>query len=469
MPPGPGAACVAAARPGAAVLSARRLRAAAGAALLAGPFVLAFWSGGGPDRPRLVAAVVVWGIVAVAAATTRPAVPPRALVAAGGLLGLAVLSLLSGAWAPVPSLADDAAQRATLYAGALVAALLVAPRGTERTLLAATTILALYALGDRLLPGVLRYEASAGALGRLEQPITYWNGLGALMALGVVLAAARHRPAVAAPLGLALALTAGRGALFAAAVGLLALAVTRPDRRTIASIGLAVAAAAVPAAVALPMDGVAQRLGDERTLQGAVVLAVLLAVVAVVRRAPLPPSRAIRLPRHAGLVVACVAVAAVPVAAAVGERGSDRGDAARLASLGSNRYDYWDVAVAAAAEHPLAGVGAGGWSAEWLRERPYREGVRDAHSLPLQVAAELGILGLVALLAFVVPVARAARHAAPGVVAGLATLGVHQTLDWDWQLPAVTLPAILLAAAALTATPRPAVPPGGTPATTPGR
>jgi hypothetical protein len=44
-------------------------------------------------------------------------------------------------------------------------------------------------------------------------------------------------------------------------------------------------------------------------------------------------------------------------------------------------------------------------------------------------------------------------------------LATHHAIDWDWQLPAVTLPAIVLAGVALRAPPPPAAPPGGTPAT----
>ena len=49
------------------------------------------------------------------------------------------------------------------------------------------------------------------------------------------------------------------------------------------------------------------------------------------------------------------------------------------------------------AEHPLAGVGSGGFRVEWLRERPFKEPAEDAHSIYLETAAELGLLGLAAL------------------------------------------------------------------------
>ena len=65
----------------------------------------------------------------------------------------------------------------------------------------------------------------------------------------------------------------------------------------------------------------------------------------------------------------------------------------------SNRYAYWKVALRTFADHPLIGVGSGGFQAEWLRERPFREPVRDAHSLYLETLAELGLVGFALLRA----------------------------------------------------------------------
>jgi O-antigen ligase len=74
--------------------------------------------------------------------------------------------------------------------------------------------------------------------------------------------------------------------------------------------------------------------------------------------------------------------------------------------------------------------------------------VRDAHSLYLETAAELGLVGLALLLALAGSVAVAARRAAPaaaGPVAVLAAYGLHAGVDWDWELPALTLVALVLA------------------------
>jgi O-antigen ligase len=85
--------------------------------------------------------------------------------------------------------------------------------------------------------------------------------------------------------------------------------------------------------------------------------------------------------------------------------------------------------------------------------------VRDAHSLELETAAELGIVGL-ALLALMlggvvagaVVALRRTPAAAIGPVAALTVWAAHSALDWDWEMPALTLVAVLLAGMLLAAT-----------------
>ena len=97
---------------------------------------------------------------------------------------------------------------------------------------------------------------------------------------------------------------------------------------------------------------------------------------------------------------------------------------------------------------PLGGVGAGGFRVEWLRERSIPEVVRDTHSLEVELAAELGLVGLLDFALMIAGVAGAARRAlrrhpreAAGSCAALIAWILHASIDWDWQLPAVTLPA----------------------------
>jgi O-antigen ligase len=86
----------------------------------------------------------------------------------------------------------------------------------------------------------------------------------------------------------------------------------------------------------------------------------------------------------------------------------------------------------------------------------------------LEQLVELGLPGLAFLALLVGGIAAAARRAlragaplAAGVCAALVTWLLHASIDWDWQIPAVTLPAIVLAGALIAASERSAAKPSG--------
>jgi O-Antigen ligase len=113
-----------------------------------------------------------------------------------------------------------------------------------------------------------------------------------------------------------------------------------------------------------------------------------------------------------------------------------------LTSLGSNRYDFWRVALDETAAHPLRGIGARGFYSAYLEHRRSSETPLRAHSLYLDVLAESGIPGLLLLLlglgAPLVFVAR--RLSQPCAVAafGAATYFLaHAAVDWIWTVPVV--------------------------------
>ncbi|HZJ29747.1 MAG TPA: hypothetical protein VFD37_07150, partial [Solirubrobacterales bacterium] len=114
----------------------------------------------------------------------------------------------------------------------------------------------------------------------------------------------------------------------------------------------------------------------------------------------------------------------------------------------------------------ITGAGSAGFRAEWLRERPVEESAVDAHSLPLETAAELGLPGLLALAMLLAGgglAARDARRADPRLLAGATAACIvwllHAAIDWDWEMPAVTLPALIMAGALLAAADGPAAAP----------
>jgi len=163
--------------------------------------------------------------------------------------------------------------------------------------------------------------------------------------------------------------------------------------------------------------------------------------------------------------VAWAATALVAVGLLVGgitERPSRRelskgAGAGRLTSVSSNRYEYWRVALKAFGDDPLIGAGSGGFRVVWLQERPIRETVRDTHSLEFEVAAELGLVGLLALALMCGGMIVTARRAlaghgpvAAGAAAALLVWFLHASIDWDWEMPAVTLPALVLAGLLIT-------------------
>lgn len=137
------------------------------------------------------------------------------------------------------------------------------------------------------------------------------------------------------------------------------------------------------------------------------------------------------------------------------ERVDDPGTSSSyFANTGTGRCDYYRVALGAAAQRPLLGLGAGNFRGEYVRERATAEEPRVVHSLPLQLLAELGIVGALLGATVLACVIRAAvlfvasgpaRDAAfAGAIGAIGYWTAHASIDWLWQLPAVTLPAMAL-------------------------
>ena len=87
-------------------------------------------------------------------------------------------------------------------------------------------------------------------------------------------------------------------------------------------------------------------------------------------------------------------------------------------------------------DHPLAGAGAGGFFVEWRKLDDRVDQASDAHSLYLETAAELGLVGLGLLAAFLggvviccVRLWRRDPAAAAGLAAGLSRPG-QSTRAW---------------------------------------
>jgi len=457
------------------------------ALLLAGPTVLAFFSGGYFDQPRLWAALIALLLVAAVAVVAKPPLPRlrRGRAALAGLALLALLTGLSAFWAPSAGPALDDAQRVLLYlATTIAAAAVLRPRPLARAVEPALALGALvvmgYGLSGRLLPGIVHLSHSASSAARLDQPLTYWNADGVLAAMGMTLCARlagdptrslRMRMGAAAavgPLAAALYLTFSRGALAGLAAGIVLLALLAPDRpqaRALA-LGAAVGGLAMVAAAALP--GVRQVDGALHTREGGGLLLLIALILLVGVAAPAQAWMARgELQGRLGLgplaagrarLVALALVVLVAGAAAFGVASAEEGPPAtgataqRFRSVQSSRYSYWGVAFGTFADNPLIGSGSGSFRFEWLRRRDIDEPARDAHSLYFETLAELGLAGALALglylgglLACVPDVRRRDPLMVPGLAALLGVWALACTLDWHWEMPAVTLLAIIAA------------------------
>jgi O-antigen ligase len=268
------------------------------------------------------------------------------------------------------------------------------------------------------------------------------------------------RPAAAAaavPLATGVWLSYSRGAIAAAGVGLLVLAALSLTRAQLRAIAIAVVTGIPAAFVSDRLDGVRALEGTTRTRDGLVMLVVLIVLGAIAAGATWMATRGeagrIGLSRNATVAIAVGVVLASAaglafVARDAGHSAASGANAERLKSLESNRYEYWKVALKDGfAKEPLKGIGAGGFGVIWLQHRDVDERARVAHSLYIETLAELGIVGFAFLLLFLGGVLGAARRVAravPGAIAALLVFAAHCAIDWDWQVPAVSLVALAL-------------------------
>jgi O-antigen ligase len=460
----------------------------------------AVWKGGHP------AAVFLPGIVYIAAAAAvlqafavRPRLRGPAAWALGALAAFTLWSLASLLWADDKGAAEVAAARQILFFGAFALPLLWPP--SRRALLVGLATLPAVALAG----GISALAAALGdpallADGRLVDPTGYANASAALMAIGIlpaVILASRPELAigwrvaaltVAGLLGGMLVLAQSRGGVAGLALALLLAFALVPGRLRLA-IPVAIAALAVGATLD-PLLGVRSAIVDGGDAAAALDSAVgalgamgaglALAATAyaildtrievgtqVVRRASL----------GAGAVLAAATLAAAAALALsgpdVGGWISDRAedfrtpDYSRLESertrftggLGSNRYDYWRVSAEIFAEQPLTGTGAGNFIAPFLKLRRAKKSTFYSHSIWMSSLAQLGAVGFLTILGWIVILVLALRGTALRlgkqrrwlvVAAALPLFYVlaHASADWIDAFPVVAAPPLALAGAA---------------------
>jgi hypothetical protein len=436
-----------------------------------------------------LAFLFVAAVVIVVSESLRLSRYELALLAAFG--AFVVFEASSAWWSQSAPAALREAERATLVVAGIATAMLVTRRHM-RPLLAGVcggiTIAVGYGLATRLFPRQLgSFDSIAGY--RLSEPLGYWNAVGILAVLGTLVAvgfAARARTVVGRAFGSAVPVllvpgvyfTFGRGPWVALGLGL-ALTIALDDRR------LQIISTCL---LLLPFVGVAVWLSSREpdlnrraaglpgaATEGRHLAFALLALTAgaafvgpavQVAQRGFQPSRRLRQAYAGALVVLLIsalglgmaqygspqhitsrayhAFSSPPVVVTAGGKLNQR-----LFSLsGNGRATLWRVAVNDFRAHPWLGSGAGTFELSWLRNRPTPGKVRDAHNLYVEVLAELGPAGLaLLLLALTVPILASLavrRHPLVPIALGayFAYL-VHAGIDWDWEMPAVTLAGLL--------------------------
>jgi O-antigen ligase len=472
-------------------------------------YPLTHWAPGG---------LVVLALLALSAGALRVRLAelPRAVkLALACFVAYTALSYLSILWADVPGDAWEGANRTLLYL--LVFALFATWRqyGTSAALLLCVWTFSMIGLALFVL---LHVDGAHGAGlqvlfpgGRLTYPSSYANANAAqwLMAFWPALLLVRtpqlHWSVRALLAGGAVLLaevallSQSRGSLYATPVVLVLVFMLVPQRtRTFAALIPIVAGIA---AAARPVLHVGNDLNSHEevvhatlhtamtaTLLAALVVGLVVGLAAAIEsRLELSPSSATRTNRVVGAIAiaALVAVLAGGWAAAgdplarvrhgwntfKGGYSANSSGGDRLTSgLGSNRYDFYRVALDEFKAHPLVGIGADNFQQAYLAKGHSEETPRYPHSVELRALTQTGIVGaLIAVLglaAALVAVARAvvlrsARRADPlgAAVAAAALAGsgywiVHGSFDWFWEFAGLGAPAFALLGLACALAPR---------------
>jgi O-Antigen ligase len=430
--------------------------------------------------------------------------PGRLRVAFAVLIGLlAAWIALSATWSVSSAASIREVERVLVYvAVALVVALLLR-RGDGTGVIggafAGTVAVMTYALATRLFPDRFEIYDVVGQANRLSEPIGYWNSLGLLAAMGVLLGLGivaharsdwlRASAAGALPVvGTALYFTFSRGAWGALVVGYVATVAIDPRRVrllwTTLAVGpataLLVAVASRQEALTMEEPSIVEAVAQGERVAGAVVVAVLVSALLgllagrVARRVAVSARR--RRLVDIGLVAAAVVALVGIVAAGGGPREitaelEERFNAElvtttpgalneRLFSFsGTGRTEQLEVAWDMATERPIVGHGAGTYEYFWYERRQILFDIRDAHSLYAETLAEIGLVGLALLVSvlvvLLVAIARARRHRLVAAAGGAyVAWAAHSALDWNWEVVGVTITALLVGGAGLLASER---------------
>lgn len=413
------------------------------------------------------------------------------LAALAGLACWIFVSLLWTGSVPRTVLENE---RMLVYLACGIAGVLLLRRSSVPALLTglwfAATAACTYGLATRLFPDQLGVFDPI-AVSRLSEPVGYWNALGLLAAMGTLLAlglAAREGPVIrclaagsTVILLLTLYFTFSRGAWIAFFVGLAAAIALDRHRLQLVTTALVLTPWTV---IAIWVASTSPALTHQdsrleaatRDGHGLAVIAIAMVVAAGLAILALDWAEvAVSVPRtlrqyYVGTLLFILAALLIVVFGRYGfpdtlaqkayhgfntnapQHSSLNGHLFDLS--GSGRTEFFHTAWQQASHHLALGGGAGTFDEYWFEHRRVSYTVHDAHSLYLETLSELGVPGLLLLMLVLgVPLAalRRARRSPLASIAFAAYLAflVHASLDWDWEMPALTLTALLCGLALL--------------------
>jgi hypothetical protein len=471
-------------------------------------FLLALDGGAFGLTTRGSLAIGAWWTIAVLAAlglAPRDGIPRAALVTGGFLAAFLAWTGASIAWADSAERALTEFNRAALYLGVFVLAVMaggrrLAPRWADGLAIGLTGI-GLIALASRCFPDLLPEGELTEFLGnretRLSYPVNYSNGLGILVGLAFPLllrGAIAHERALWRGLSLAplpalvatIYLTVSRGGAATALVATVAFLVLTSRRWAAAgSALLAGAGSAVVAAVIYDRDELVnapfEQVAEDQGQSAALWIALACIVVGGLHAVGSGLLARFREPAPAigwAVVLVLVLAGIVGVAAAdpaerfenfkapptTAEFSPERLESRLLSANSTWRWQFWEAAVHQFDEEPVVGHGAGSYEAWWAQKREVPMFVTDAHSLYLETLGELGVVGFVLLVcAFAAGVAAglvalirsdvAERITIASLAACFVAFAFAAGIDWMWELTIV--PVVGFACLGLLAASRP--------------
>jgi hypothetical protein len=438
--------------------------------------------------PGALIVLVLLAIALLAVPLRSAEIPAAVKLALGCLAAFTALSFLSILWAGAPAEAWEGANRTLLYLLVFALFALWPRRGASAALLLGLWTLAMIGLAIYValrldFAGAKSFEALFSGE-RLAYPVGYPNATAAqwLMAFWPALLLARGASLPWALRGLlaggAVVLadvalfSLSRGSLYATPVMVVLVFALIPQRlRTFA---IAVPIALGVGATAPLVLHVGDRIRAEQSAHGAthtavpaMFIAALLVALAVAAGAAFESRRtvspgmarsvkrgvaALALATLLAIVIGGLAVAGNPITRVHhawdsfkgGYTAESAGSNRLLGGLGSNRYDFYRVALDEFVAHPVLGIGADNFAQQYLLHGRSDETPRYPHSVELRTLSQTGLVGallaVVGLGAALLAGWRAmrrpdpmARTVAAAALAGFAYWAVHGSFDWFWE------------------------------------